>query len=172
MRFFLLVVCTFFVGCVGVPQGIEPVQNFDVDRYLGKWYELARLDHSFERGLQSVTAEYSVRDDGGMRVINRGFDIESKKWDEAQGKAYFVGGESIGHLKVSFFGPFFASYVIFDLGRDYEYSLVTSADRSYFWLLSRTKQIDDDLKTEIVTRIADLGFDTRELIFVNQNIEL
>lgn len=172
MRAFLLILCASFMGCVGVPQGIEPVQNFEVDRYLGKWHELARLDHSFERGLQSVTAEYSVRDDGGLRVINRGFDTVSDSWDEAEGKAYFVGSETTGHLKVSFFGPFYGSYVIFELGQDYEYSLVTSADRSYFWLLSRTKKIGEDLKAEIVERIAALGFDTRELIFVSQNMGL
>ena len=94
-------------GCVGVPKGVKPVQGFALDRYLGRWYEIARLDHSFERGLSHVTASYSMREDGGVRVLNRGYSEKKKEWKTAEGKAYFVKGPDEGYLKVSFFGPFY-----------------------------------------------------------------
>src|SRR5690554_7009160 len=101
-------------ACTGLPSGIEPVTGFDQDRYLGTWYEIARLDHSFERGLSRVTAEYTLNDDGSIRVINRGYNTEKGAWKEAEGRAKFVGDSEVGHLKVSFFGPFYASYVVFE----------------------------------------------------------
>ena len=107
----------FLAGCVGMPPGVEPVEDFELDRYLGKWYEIARLDHSFERGLSRVSAEYSLREDGGVRVVNRGYSDKSGKWKESEGKAYFVDGDDTGYLKVSFFGPFYGSYVVFELER-------------------------------------------------------
>jgi len=168
MRFFMLTFVLVLTSCVGIPEGIAPVQNFEVNRYLGKWYEVARLDHSFERGLEQVSAEYSLRKDGGIKVINRGFNTISNTWREAEGKAYFVEESTDGYLKVSFFGPFYGAYIIFDLGLDYEYSLVTSNDRSYLWLLSRTPIINDALKNDLVSRMADLGFETSSLIFVEQ----
>ena len=125
-------------GCIGVPEGIEPVTDFDVQRYLGTWYEIARLDHRFERGLDAVTATYESRDDGGLDVINRGYDTDSGDWRDARGRAYFVDDSDTAHLKVSFFGPFYASYVVFDLDKGYDYALVTGKDRSYFWLLARS----------------------------------
>lgn len=94
-------------GCTGVPEGIKPIEDFTLDRYRGKWYEIARLDHSFERGLSRVTAEYSLREDGGVKVVNRSFDAEHARWKQSEGKAYFVGAPNVGHLKVSFFGPFY-----------------------------------------------------------------
>lgn len=170
MRFLLIILVVFLSACVSVPDGIEPVKNFQSNRYLGQWYEIARLDHSFERGLEQVTATYSMREDGGIKVINRGYDTSSQKWQEAEGKAYFVGGKTEGHLKVSFFGPFYGSYIIFDLGNDYEYSLITSNNRSYLWLLSRTPVIDDKLKVDLINKMAKLGFNTNELIFVKQDL--
>jgi apolipoprotein D and lipocalin family protein len=169
MRYLLIFLSILISGCIGIPEGIEPVRSFEINRYLGTWYEIARLDHSFERGLQNVTAEYSARNDGGLKVINRGFDSSSKTWSEAEGKAYFVEDKNTGYLKVSFFGPFYGSYIIFDLGQNYEYSLVTSTDKSYLWLLSRTPVIDETLKQRLVNRMTELGFDTQALIFVEQS---
>lgn len=157
-------------GCVGIPEGIEPVQNFEIKRYLGTWYEVARLDHSFERGLQQVTAEYQPSNDGGIQVINRGFDTASQAWNETEGKAYFVDDNTTGHLKVSFFGPFYSSYVIFGLGEDYGYSLVTGSNRSYLWLLSRTPTLDPALQDALIQGVSDLGFAAQDLIFVEQSI--
>jgi len=150
---------------VGVPEGIEPVENFQLERYLGRWYEIARLDHSFERGLDRVTAEYQMRDDGGVRVINRGYHTEKGRWEEAEGKAYFVGEETVGELKVSFFGPFYGGYNIFELHPNYEYALVAGPDRSYFWILAREPDMDPALLEELVARAEALGFETDALIF-------
>ncbi len=122
-----------------MPASVEPVQGFDLNRYLGKWYEIARLDHSFEEGLDNVTAVYSLRDDGGVNVVNRGFLSKDDVYQEAEGRAYFVNDSDEGYLKVSFFRPFYASYVIFELDQDgYQYAFVSGPDTSFLWLLSRT----------------------------------
>lgn len=150
-----------------MPDSIEPVNDFQVDRYLGKWYEVARLDHSFERGLQQVTATYSLREDGGVSVVNRGYSIQDGKWSDAVGKAYFVRDETVGYLKVSFFGPFYGSYVIFDLDQNnYEYAFVSGPDLSYLWLLSRTPTLDQEIVDRFLIKAKALGFDVGELIFV------
>ena len=156
-------------GCMGMPQGVRPVDGFELNRYLGTWYEIARLDHSFERGLTRVTAEYSLRDDGGVRVLNRGYSPTEGSWKAAEGKAYFVDGEDIAYLKVSFFGPFYGSYVVFELDPDeYRYAFVSGPDTSYLWLLARTPTVDAEVTHRFVERAAELGFDTDALIFVEQ----
>ena len=155
-------------GCVGIPENVKPVVNFKIDNYLGQWYEIARLDHSFERGLTNVNAEYSLRNDNSVKVINRGYSPENQEWKEVEGKAYFVNSPTIAHLKVSFFEPFYSSYIIFDLDENYRYSLVSGYDKSYFWILSKDKKIDDTLKNTLIKKANDLGFDMSKLIFVNQ----
>jgi apolipoprotein D and lipocalin family protein len=159
----------WLAGCVGTPEGIEPVAGFELDRYLGKWYEIARLDHSFERGLEQVSAEYSLRDDGSVKVINRGFSVANGAWREAEGKAYFVRKPDEGYLKVSFFGPFYGAYVVFELDHEnYQYSFVTGPNRSYLWLLSRSPVVSPEVLDLFVDRAQALGFATDELIFVDQ----
>lgn len=172
MRYFLIGLVVLISGCVSVPDDIQPVKSFQAERYLGTWYEIARLDHSFERGLQQITAQYSMREDGGIKVINRGFKEAQQEWNEAEGKAYFVEDEQTGYLKVSFFGPFYGAYIVFDLGEDYEYSLVTSTSKSYLWLLSRTPNLDKDKQQRLIQRMTELGFATDELIFVDQSEHL
>lgn len=158
-------------GCLGMPGSVSPVDNFTIDRYLGTWYEIARLDHSFERGLTRVTAEYSLREDGGVRVVNRGFSTRKNQWKTAQGKAFFVGPPDEGYLKVSFFGPFYGSYVIFDLDREnYEYAFVCGPTRSYLWLLARTPEPDRNLISKFVETSRRLGFDTDALLLVDHDI--
>jgi len=158
-----------FCGCLGMPESITPVRDFDLTRYLGTWYEIARLDHSFERGLEQVTAAYSLRDDGGVRVVNRGFSVKKNAWRQAEGRAYFVREPDEGYLKVSFFGPFFGSYVIFGLDRDnYQYAFVSGSSTSYLWLLSRTPAVSDTLMSRFLQKAAAYGFDTEGIIFVNQ----
>lgn len=154
-------------GCssTDLPEGIEPVTGFELPRYLGKWHEIARLDHSFERGLEQVTAEYQMREDGGVRVINRGYDPVKEEWNEAEGKAYFIGEESVGRLKVSFFGPFYGSYNVFELSPNYEYAMISGPDRSYLWILARTPTLDVKVRTELVEQAEALGFATEELIY-------
>ena len=156
-------------GCLGMPEGVEPVTEFELHRYLGKWYEIARLDHSFERGLEQVTAEYSMRDDGGVSVVNRGFSAGTGEWEQAEGKAYFIEDPSIGYLKVSFFGPFYGSYIVFGLDKvDYQYAFVSGPDTSYLWLLSRTPQVSDQVMNDFLEQAGARGFDLDQLLLVNQ----
>lgn len=170
MKKLSLLLSLLFTGCVGIPENVKPVDNFDVHRYLGKWYEIARLDHAFERGLTRVSAEYTLREDGGLKVVNRGYSAEKDKWKEAVGKAYFVEEPSKGYLKVSFFGPFYGSYVIMDLDHDnYQYSLVCGPDKSYLWILSRTPAMQTEVKDRLVAKAAALGFDTSKFIYVTQD---
>lgn len=166
LLFFFLVFA--LTACVGIPEGVVPVRNFDLNRYLGKWYEIARLDHSFERGLENVTAEYSLRQDGGITVLNRGYSPEKNQWKAATGKAYFVDRANEGHLKVSFFGPFYGSYVVFELDiNKYEYAFVSGPNKSYLWLLARTPNLQQEIIEKFKTKSKDLGFDTSKLIFVD-----
>lgn len=156
-------------GCVGLPETVTPVKNFQLERYLGTWYEIARLDHSFERGLSRVSATYTLHEGGGVTVVNRGFSAAENKWKEAKGKAFFVQGSDTGFLKVSFFGPFYGAYVVFELDQDdYRYALVSGPNTSYLWLLARTPHIDAQLQAELVAKAAARGFDTSRLIFVEQ----
>ncbi len=167
MKKLSLLLALLFTGCTGIPDQVQPVAHFNVQNYLGKWYEIARLDHSFERGLTHVSAEYTLRKDGGLRVVNRGYSAKENRWKEAVGKAYFVKEPDRGYLKVSFFGPFYGSYVIFDLDQEsYQYSLVCGPDKSYLWILSRTPVMDKELKKRLVAKAAALGFDTSKLIDV------
>ena len=163
-----LLLAVFITGCTGIPEGVKPVDNFKLEKYLGKWYEIARLDHSFEQGLTRVTANYSLREEGGLRVINRGYSAKENKWKEAEGKAYFVKGSDQGYLKVSFFGPFYGSYIVFELDHEnYQYSLVCGPDKSYLWILARAPVLKEDTKDILIAKAAALGFDTSKLIFVD-----
>ncbi len=166
----LLLLCGIVLaGCTGLPKGVAPVDGFELQRYLGKWYEIARLDHAFERGLSRVSAEYERRDDGGIDVLNRGYDAADDGWKEAQGRAYFVTDPALGHLKVSFFRPFYSSYVIFELDKiGYRYAFISGPDRDYLWLLSRTPEVEPALYERFVRQATELGFDTAGLIRVQQ----
>ena len=166
----ITVLCWGLSGCVGIPEGTAPVKDFSLDEYLGTWYEIARMDHKFERGLSNVTAEYRLKDDGGVTVLNRGFNTTKGSWKEAEGKAYFVGDPTVGQLKVSFFGPFYASYNVIKLDqKEYQWSLVTGPDKDYLWILSRTPSLDQTIVDELVSEANSLGYKTDELIYVSQD---
>jgi apolipoprotein D and lipocalin family protein len=168
---FSILACFILSGCLGMPKSVSPVKDFELDRYLGKWYEVARLNHSFEEGLQNVTAEYSLQKDGGVSVVNRGFSTVEKKWSEATGKAFFVKSTDEGYLKVSFFGPFYGSYVIFELDKEhYQYAFVSGPDLNYLWLLSRTPNVSAELKENFIKQAKSLGFDTDTLIMVGHKL--
>ena len=157
-------------GCVQIPEGVEAVQGFDVNRYLGTWHEIARLDHSFERGLVCVNATYSLNEDGSLRVVNRGYDPERKVWKEATGRAYFISGSDIGRLKVSFFWPFYGGYNIIELDKsDYSYALVCGNTRSYLWILARQTELPETVKTALTQKARSLGFNTEALIQVRHD---
>jgi len=166
----LCIVGLVLAGCQGIPEGAEPVSGFELQRYTGKWYEIARMDHPFERGLSNVTAEYSLREDGGVRVLNRGYEASKGEWKEAEGKAYFVDDESTGQLKVSFFGPFYASYNVVALDKQaYQWALVVGPDTDYMWILSRQPELDRAIIDELLAMARSYGFKTDELIFVDQD---
>jgi len=160
----LLLTCS----CTSPPRGITPVSGFELERYLGTWHEIARLDHSFERGLGPVSAEYSMRPDGGVKVLNRGFNAETRQWEDAEGKAYFVRNPDQGYLKVSFFGPFYGAYIIFELDPDYRYAFISGPNKDYLWLLARNPEVPETLIKHFVARAKALGFETDKLIFPNQ----
>lgn len=168
MRRFPMLVVMLLAGCVGMPDNVQPVRPFALDRYLGKWYEIARLDHSFERGLTRVTAEYSLRPDGGVKVVNRGYLAKEGRWKEAEGKAYFAGRQDEGYLKVSFFGPFYGAYVVADLDPEYRHALVCGPDRNYLWILAREPRLDEAVRAGLVAKAESLGFDTKALTWVDQ----
>jgi len=166
-RILPIALLTLLLGaCTGLPDGVEAVSGVDLDRYLGTWYEIARLDHSFERGLNQVTAVYSRREDGGIRVVNRGFNADSSEWQEAEGRAYPVGDPTEGVLKVSFFGPFYGGYNIIALDRTgYQYAMVAGPNRSYLWILARTPRLEENTLNRLLEHARSLGFAVDELIY-------
>jgi apolipoprotein D and lipocalin family protein len=165
----VIIILLFLNGCLGMPEAVKPVNEFEISKYLGKWYEIALLDHSFERGLANVTAEYSLNKDGGVTIKNRGFSQADNEWREAEGKAYFVNSDDEGYLRVSFFGPFFGSYVVFGLDKEnYQYAFISGPNLSYLWLLSRAPSVDPDLLESFIAMSKKLGFDTEKLILVEQ----
>ncbi len=166
----LLFLSLFIVACAYGPKGITPVSGFDLDRYLGTWYEIARFDHRFERELVNVTAQYNFRKDGGVEVVNRGYDPTARTWKETRGKAYFTSSPDTGQLKVTFFWPFYGGYNIIELDREqYSYALVCGPDKSYLWILARNPKLEPDILQMLVGRARELGFDTDKLIYVRQD---
>ena len=150
------------------PKGVMPISRFDAGRYLGKWYEVARLENRFERGLEQVTATYGKRSDGGISVLNRGYDPAKARWKESEGRAYFTGAPSTAALKVSFFGPFYGGYNVIALDEDYRYALVSGPNRDYLWILSRTPQIPESVKQNYLAIARGLNFPVDKLVWVNQ----
>lgn len=155
-------------GCTGIPEGVSTIKQFQVEAYMGTWYEIARLDHSFERGLEQVSAHYELQEDGTVKVTNRGFEPQEGKWKEAIGKAKLNGEPGEGRLKVSFFGPFYGAYNILELGQAYDYAVICGPDRDYLWILARTPTLPTTTLEPILGRLKAMGFATEQLIFVRQ----
>ena len=155
-------------GCTGLPENIKPVDNFNITPYLGKWYEIARLDHPFERGLSNISADYTLQNDGSIQVLNQGWNEEDGAWQQAIGTAKFADSQDKGHLKVSFFGPFYSSYVVYYLEADYSVALVSGYNRDYMWILSRTPTLTPTQLDKYVTIASNAGFDTHALIYPAQ----
>ncbi|MGZ8227361.1 MAG: lipocalin family protein [Methylococcaceae bacterium] len=170
MKKWLALMSVLIISCTGVPEGVTVIDGFEVGRYLGTWYEIARLDNRFERGLENISATYALRDDGGVDVLNKGWATKSGEWEKAEGKAYFLEQPDKGSLKVSFFGPFYGGYNIIELDKkDYAYSMVAGPDKSYLWILSRTKQLPKATLDNLIEKAKKLGFATDQLIFVKHN---
>ncbi|WP_020157194.1 MULTISPECIES: lipocalin family protein [Methylobacter] len=166
MPYLLLLFLILISGCTGLPHGVKPVTGFEVNRYLGKWHEIARLDHSFERGLTDVTAEYSLRDDGGLRVLNSGYNADTGQRQSAEGKAYFIESTDVGRLKVSFFGPFYGGYNIIALDKaNYGYAMIAGNSFDYLWILAREPTLAPDILQSLLDQAQSMGFATENLIY-------
>ena len=166
----LFVICLVsFSSCRSIPKGAEAVNNFDVNKYLGKWYEIARIDFRFERNLNNTTAQYSLRDNGDIKVINSGYNYVKKQWTQKEANAKFRGDKHIGELKVSFFGPFYSGYNVLAIDKDYKYALVSGKDLNYLWILSRQKTIPDHIKQQYLKIATNIGYDTQKLLWVEHD---
>lgn len=168
----LVLLLSLWIGACAVapPPGVTPVTGFELDRYLGKWYEIARLDHAFERGLSNVSATYSLRADGGLQVLNRGYDDQARAWKDAEGRAYFIAEPTVGSLKVAFFGPFYGGYHVVALDKqDYAYVMISGPDRGYLWILARSRRLPPAMLDGLVQQAKALGFATDRLIWVRQD---
>jgi apolipoprotein D and lipocalin family protein len=168
---FIVLQLIILAGCTNMPNKIQAVKDFDVNRYHGKWYEITRLDHTFERGLSNVSATYTLRKDGGIDVLNRGFDKKKGIWKQAKGRAYFVKEKNVGRLKVTFFWPFYGGYNVIALDHEnYSYALVCGPGKSYLWILAREKTLSRSLIDELVKTAQNLGFSVDKLIFVEHDL--
>jgi apolipoprotein D and lipocalin family protein len=156
-------------ACSNIPKGATAIKPFDKAKYLGKWFEIARMDFRFERNLNNTTAEYSLNDNGTIRVVNRGYNYVTKEWKQAVGKAKFDGNPTEAKLKVSFFGPFYSGYNVIALDNDYKYALVAGKNLKYLWILSREITIPEDTKQDFLKVAEAIGYSTTELIWVEHD---
>lgn len=170
MKRFLLIflVGILFVACGSKNLPLETVNKVDINKYLGNWYEIARFEHRFEKDCKNVNANYSLKEDGHIKVINRCTKITTNKKSEAIGVAY-AKDDSFSKLRVSFFRPFYGEYWIIDLADDYSYALVGSPSREYLWILARDKTISSELKEKLIKKISANNFDSKKLIWTIQD---
>ena len=152
-----------------IPKKAVAVTNFDKAKYLGKWFEIARLDYKWEKNLNNVTAEYSLKDDGTIKVDNRGYNVKKDKWEESIGKAKLVKKDNVGMLKVSFFGPFYSGYNVIAVDPDYKYALVAGESLKYMWILSRETTIPESVKADYLIKAQEIGYNVTDLVWVEHN---
>lgn len=153
-------------SCSSMPKAAKPVQNFDITRYLGTWYEIARFDFRFEKNLDNTSAQYSMDKKGNVNVLNSGYNFKKKEWSKAEGVAKFRGDKNTAALKVSFFGPFYSGYNVVALDDNYQYALVAGKNLDYLWILSREKSIPEKVKADYLDIAKSIGYDTSGLIWV------
>lgn len=156
-------------SCSTIPQDAVAVQPFDSEKYLGKWYEIARIDFKFEKDLNNTSAEYSINENGTIKVVNRGYNTEKEEWTEAIGKAKFVKGKDVGMLKVSFFGPFYSGYNVLAVDEDYQYALVGGENHDYLWILSRDTTIPKEIKMDYLNIAKKYGYNTERLLWIEHD---
>ena len=156
-------------SCSSIPKNAKAVDNFEVSRYLGTWYEIARFDFRFEKDLDNTLAQYSLDKKENVIVLNSGYNYVKDKWTSAEGLAKFRGNGNIAELKVSFFGPFYSGYNVIALDEDYKYALVAGKDLDYLWILSREKTIPESIKQEYLKIAEEVGYDTSGLIWVQHD---
>jgi apolipoprotein D and lipocalin family protein len=168
--FSILAALALLAGCTDPPDGVEPVSPFDINRYQGVWYEIMRLDHSFERDLTNVTATYELRDDGTVGVLNRGFDRKQCRWKEADGSARFQGEKTIASLSVTFFWPFAGGYHVFALDqKNYQFALVAGPSHDYLWILARRPNLPDKIMNQMIGKAREHKFPVDNLILVDHS---
>ncbi len=156
-------------SCASIPEGAIAIRPFDKEKYLGKWYEIARMDFRFERNLNNVTATYTLKDNGSIKVDNRGFDYLTKEWKQAIGKAKFAGSPDEARLKVSFFGPFYSGYNVIALDDQYKYALIAGQNLKYLWMLSRETTMPEGTKQSYLDIAKGLGYDVSALIWTEHD---
>ena len=166
-----LIIITMLHSCATIPEGVSAVQPFNKTKYLGKWYEIARLDFKFEKHLINTTAEYSLNYNGSIKVVNKGFDTTKNKWKTATGKAKFIKDDNVAMLKVSFFGPFYSGYNVIAIDNEYKYALVSGKNVKYLWILSRYTTIPDDVKKSYLDLAQKKGFKINDLIWLKHTQE-
>lgn len=164
-----LVGITILSSCSSIPKNAKPIENFEVNRYLGTWYEIARFDFRFEKNLDNTVAQYSLDKNGNVNVLNSGHNYLKDEWRSAKGTAKFRGDKSTAALKVSFFGPFYSGYNVIALDENYKYALIAGKNLDYLWILSREKKIPEDIKQKYLKIATDVGYDTSKMIWVNQD---
>lgn len=152
-----------------IPKGAVPVKPFNKNKYMGKWYEIARLDFRFEKGLNNTTAFYSINEDGSIKVVNSGYNPETDQVEQTVGKATFIGSPDEARLKVSFFGPFYSGYNVIAIDPDYKYALVAGKNLNYLWLLSRETSMPEDIMQSYLLKARNLGYDTSKLVWVEHD---
>ena len=165
----MIITAVILTGCATIPEGAVPVSNLEKEKYLGRWYEIARYDSAFEKNLINTTAEYTLLENGFIGVTNRGYNIIKEKWQEVTGKAKLRGEESTGELLVSFFGPFYGAYNIIALDKDYRYALVAGSSTRLLWILSRTKDIPQEIRQEYISIAESVGYETEKLVWVEHD---
>jgi apolipoprotein D and lipocalin family protein len=170
LRYSVMGLIGIFLGsCSTIPEGAVAIKPFYKEKYLGKWYEIARFDFKFERDMNNTTAQYTLNNDGTIKVINRGYNYEKKEWKEAVGIAKFVGDDDVAMLKVSFFRPFYSGYNVIAIDNDYRFALVCGNNLTYLWILSRETTIPEEIKQNYLTIAKKLGFNTSDLIWVEHD---
>ena len=169
---YALIVFTIIIGlysCATIPKNAKAVNSFDKEKYLGKWYEIARFDFKFEKNLDNTTAEYSLNENGSVKVENNGYNTIKNEWKQAIGKAKFVGDDKTAMLKDSFFGPFYSGYNVIAIDENYKYALIAGANLNYLWILSRETNIPENIKAEYLTLAESIGFETSNLLWINHD---
>ena len=164
-----LISISILSSCRSIPKGAGAVKPFDAKKYIGQWYEIARLDFRFERNLNNTTANYSFNDNGTIKVVNRGYNYKTNEWKEAVGKAKFVSSTDVAMLKVSFFGPFYSGYNVIAIDPDYKYAFIAGKNLKYLWLLSREKTMPENVKQDYLKKAQDLGYNISALVWVEHD---
>lgn len=158
----------FLAGCANIPEGVAPVTGFEVERYMGTWYEIERIDNPYEGSLSNVSAEYRLMPNGKIEVLHRGFNVRQKAWRVAKGSAWFQGSKNIGSLKLSFGNPVDSAYHVLLIDPQYRYALVSGSDFDDLWILSREPQLDKSIVDNLAAKAKEWGFSTNKLVFVEQ----